>query len=526
MEMQDKTAKVFNWSLFLFGFYYYCLRVVGLHFEYTPGDYGDSRFINYVLEHGYKWLQGIEPDFWRANFMYPLENNIAISDAMGGVLPIYALFRFIGCDTESAYQLWWLTCSALNYICAYWAFRKLGISIFASAIGAYLFAFGINNLNQFMHLQINCKFFIPLVIAQLYLFLTTAKIKYVVIGLGAFVFQFYSNAYLAIFLALFCLLFAGLYLFTQNRFAVFKKTISRRTLLYAGVALVTSLGLIALVALPYYEMGKTLGGGLPYSAISHGLPHLYSYFLPHEMVVVWDFLKSSPIKQDNYWYLHDYFPGLFVYLGAVLALAYLVKWCFSSRKDFPLPLIIFSVCMLFLLLFSRTPSHSSLFYYFQSWPGFSNMRLPGRFMVIVVFGFIWLGLWFLNKLDFKKFKWLMLLLVPLVICDNLFAVEEGYLRTSASQRRYRTAVFEELIRQSNTDNTKIVALVNTSSDDDLFQIDVMLATQKMNLYTFNGYSSNCYGELCWAFHDPAHKQLKAWMKRCYLDDKQVTFINF
>ena len=120
----------------------------------------------------------------------------------------------------------------------------------------------------------------------------------------------------------------------------------------------------------------------------------------------------------------------------------------------------------------------------------------------------------------------MIVLVPLVICDNLFAIEEGYLRTSASQRRYRTAVFEELIRQANTKQNKIVALVNTSSDDDLFQIDVMLATQKMNLYTFNGYSSNCYGELCWAFHDPAHKQLKAWMKRHWLDESKVTFINF
>src|SRR5688572_2198182 len=120
MDMQNKTARFFNWSLFFFGFYYYCIRVVGFHLEYTPGDYGDSRFINYVLEHGYKWLLGIEPDFWTANFMYPLENNIAISDSMGGVLPIYALFRFLGFDTENAYQLWWMSCSALNYICAYW----------------------------------------------------------------------------------------------------------------------------------------------------------------------------------------------------------------------------------------------------------------------------------------------------------------------------------------------------------------------------------------------------------------------
>ncbi|MCU0360306.1 MAG: hypothetical protein MUF75_06230 [Bacteroidia bacterium] len=524
--MQNTTAKAFSWLLFLFGFYYYCIRLIGLHFEYTPGDYGDSRFINYVLEHGYKWLLGIEPDFWRANFMYPLENNIAISDAMGGVLPIYAFFRFLGCDTEHAYQLWWMTCSALNYLCSYWAFRKFGFSIVIAALGAYLFAFGINNLNQFMHLQINCKFFIPLVIAQLYLFLTTGKLKHQVFALLAFVFQFYSNAYLAIYLALFCLLFLVFFLISEKRYTTFSKLITRKTLLFASLAFGVSLLLISLVALPYYQMGKTLGGALPYTAISHGLPHFLSYFLPHQMVVVWDFLKSSPIKQDDYWYLHDYFPGLFVYLGAGLAFVYFMYWLITSRKGFPLPLIIFFICVIFILLFSRTRDHHSLFIYFQSWPGFSNMRLPGRFMAVVVFCFIWLGLWFLNTLTLKKFRYLPFILAPLIIADNLFDIQEGYLRTPSSERRYRTAVFEELIRQSNTSNAKIIAVVNTKNDDELFQIDVMLATQKMNLYTFNGYSSNCFGELCFAFHDPLHKQLKAWMKRHYIDDKQVTFINF
>src|SRR4051812_39479388 len=114
--------RLFVIALFSFGLYYYCFRILGFDLSRTPGDYGDSRFINYVLEHGFKWLKGQDPDFWQANFMYPLQNNIAISDSMAGALPLYALFRFAGINVETSYQLWWLSTCLLNFWCCFFAF--------------------------------------------------------------------------------------------------------------------------------------------------------------------------------------------------------------------------------------------------------------------------------------------------------------------------------------------------------------------------------------------------------------------
>jgi hypothetical protein len=40
-----------------------------------PGDLGDSRFNMYVLEHGYRWLTGLDASFWSAPFFYPFTND-------------------------------------------------------------------------------------------------------------------------------------------------------------------------------------------------------------------------------------------------------------------------------------------------------------------------------------------------------------------------------------------------------------------------------------------------------------------
>ncbi|MBL7902630.1 MAG: hypothetical protein JNK73_11595 [Bacteroidia bacterium] len=522
MQAPKKLPFFFSSTLFLFGMYYYCVRVVGWSLEFTPGDYGDSRFINYVLEHGVKWLKGIEPDFWRANFMYPLENNIALSDCMAGTLPIYALFRFLNLDTETSFQMWWISCSALNYICADWAFRKLNLSPYWSALGAFVFAFGINNLNQFMHLQMNCKFFIPLAIACLFLFLNSGKVKHFVLFMLSFIFQFYSNAYMGIFLALFSLLFAILYLSVNSRFVQFTSRLSPKKYIYISLTLLVSLGSVLLLAIPYYKMNKSLP--LNYDYISYNLPEFWSYLLPHDNVIAWRFLTESPIKVGSLWYIHNFFPGLFVYAGLILSFFYTLYWLIKIRKGIPTPLILFLVCSVFLLLFSRTSDKHSLFSYLQPLWGFSHMRLPGRFMIVLVFVMIWASLWFLNSIHMKNNFWLAAFLVPLVILDNSFEIRKGTLLTSAQNRIYRTEVFKELIKQSNTANNKIVAVINTKNQDELFQNDVMLATQQLGLYTFNGYSSTCYDELCYAFHDPKHLKLNQWMQRHYMDTSKITFI--
>ncbi len=519
---QKKIEYLFAILLFFFGLYYYCFRILGFDLSYTPGDFGDSRFINYVLEHGYKWLRGIEPDFWRANFMYPLKDNIAISDSMAGSLPIYALFRFMGIDVEPSYQLWWLSCCILNFWFCFIAFKKIGFSPFLSAIGAYAFAFGINNFNQFVHLQFNCKFFVPIAIALFYSFVKDPKQKYFILLLLTTVLQFYCSAYIAIFLILFMILFGALYLAFKDNRQVFFAALNKKLIMRLSIATIISLLLIMLLALPYHSMARMIGYQ-KYANIVSSLPTFFSYFLPVDGSITWQFLRDTPAREYPLWYLHELFAGGFCYLGFLIAFVHILYSLIKKQKINFLSALLCIVCFVFILIFSKTESQHSIFKILQFFPGFGSMRLTCRFMIITNFIMIWLSLYYFNKATKGKAIILSILLSLLVIGDNLFDAEKTP-RSLTKTRIERTENMCALIKEKNTANNKIIAVLNLKDDLEFFHLDVMLATQKLNLYTLNGYSSTCYGELCGAYHDPKHIKLSNWLRSYYIKENKVTFI--
>ncbi|MBL7921103.1 MAG: hypothetical protein JNJ40_12370 [Bacteroidia bacterium] len=520
---KQKIEYLFAILLFFFGLYYYCFRILGFDLAYTPGDFGDSRFINYVLEHGYRWLCGIEPDFWRANFMYPLKDNIAISDSMAGALPIYALFRFIGIDVEPSYQLWWLSCCILNFWLCFVAFKKIGFKPFLSAIGAYAFAFGINNFNQFVHLQFNCKFFVPIAIALFYSFLKEPKQKYFILLVLAIVLQFYCSAYIAIFLIMFLFFFGVLYLSYSNNRKLFVAYLNKKLLIRLSIVTITGMVLILLVALPYFNMARALGPQ-KYSTIVSGIPTFFSYFLPVDSSITWQLLRDTPAREYPLWYLHELFAGIFCYMGFFIALIHVIYCVIKKQTINFLSAFLVVSCCFFILLFSRTESGHSLFKYIQMLPGFGSMRLTSRFMIVITFVMIWLSLYYFSKFSKERSIWLSLFLAFLVIGDNLFD-NKKMSRSLTQERINKTERMCNLIRSQNTANNKIIAVLNLKDGSESFHLDVMLATQKLGLYTLNGYSSTCYGNLCAAYNDPNHIKLSNWLKSYYIEESKVTFIN-
>ncbi|NBG64936.1 hypothetical protein [Acidiluteibacter ferrifornacis] len=156
----------------------------GLYFEFIPGDLGDARFNNIVLEHGYLFLINKVDWFWNAHYIYPSKLVIARSDNLLGTLPIYAASRFIGFDRYTAFQLWFIVLHALNYIFCFWVVNKLFKNSIIAAIGAYVFAFGIFNIGQIYHAQIFARLMLPLIFyCGIYLgFFDLYSILFLVIG--------------------------------------------------------------------------------------------------------------------------------------------------------------------------------------------------------------------------------------------------------------------------------------------------------------------------------------------------------
>ena len=132
------------------GIWLFPLDLLQRDLSLMPGDKGDSRFNNYILEHGYNFMTGKVDNYWDAQVMYPEKMTIAYSENLIGTVPLYSLFRLLKCDRETSFQLWFLSLFVLNFICAYWALKKWTASTLLSSVGAYIFAFSIFILHLFL----------------------------------------------------------------------------------------------------------------------------------------------------------------------------------------------------------------------------------------------------------------------------------------------------------------------------------------------------------------------------------------
>jgi hypothetical protein len=137
------------------------LHSTGISLTKLPGDEIDSHFNLYVLEHGWLWLTGKQPRFWDAPFFHPQPNVIAYSDSHLGTLPLYAVFRFVGFDRETAFQWWFLTLFVLNYLACSWVLWRWQGNWAGAAAGAYLFTFGVPVVMQIGHVQLIPRFLVP-----------------------------------------------------------------------------------------------------------------------------------------------------------------------------------------------------------------------------------------------------------------------------------------------------------------------------------------------------------------------------
>jgi hypothetical protein len=198
-------------AVLLAGLYLVPLRAVGSDFSRIPGTL-DSRFNNYVLEHGWRWLTGRDPSFWDAPFYYPQPGVTAYSDAHLGTLPLYGLLRAAGLDRETAFQGWFLAFFPLNFLACYWALRRLPVRPLGAAAGAYHFAFGLPVVGQFEHLQLLPRFPAPVALYFAARACDRGGARAWAGLAAAVVAQFYAAIYLGYFLCLLLVAFVPAYL--------------------------------------------------------------------------------------------------------------------------------------------------------------------------------------------------------------------------------------------------------------------------------------------------------------------------
>jgi hypothetical protein len=486
------------WLLLILGMWLVVLRPLGAHMALVPGDLGDARFNNYILEHFFRWVTGSTRDYWNAPFFFPFQQTITFSDNLLGSASFYALFRWAGLDGATAFQGWYILGYFLNYIAASYVLCRLKLKPLAIGVGAFSFTFGLPLLAQENHAQLLYRFCIPLACFSLWRFYQMPRLKYL-ICLGAWlVWQFYLTIYMGIFLSLLlAILFVLLPFFVPaqtflQRLALWPRCLIESwskahltgRLLAVAAAAVLSFGFVTLI-LPYYRTSRILGFSRSWAEVFTMLPRIQSYLLADNSQLwssIASFLPDFPLRWE-----HQLFPGLAVL--ALVSAGIVMRFHTENRWLAWLHLS----AALTLIALTLEVHGFSLYQLVWRLPGMSSVRAITRIMLVVMWPISLFIAWVIDGLILRfsqQRRWMqaaVYLVAGLLVMESVFYTHSTYSKADAQSRLNNLTQQIPAIVPANP-----ILFVAENQQEPFWakEIDSMLVAQELGWSTLNGYSGN------------------------------------
>lgn len=493
------------WIIFLLGLWLLVLKHFGLRWGFVPGDLGDGRFNNYILEHFFLWTKGAVPaaSYWDAPFFFPYQSVTAFSDNLLGSAPIYAFFRWMGLTRETALQFWYLLNFPLNYAAAVYVLSRAHLRPLAIAIGAFFFAFGIPMLAQGGHFQLYYRFGVPLACFFLIEFFKQPKLIRLAAVIFWSVWQFYLSVYLGLFLAMLLAALAILLPFLrivepkgsfQEWILKWPKKLKQAWFQAHANERIISLLLICSMAVcflalifPYYKVSKDYGFFRTWDDVYEMLPIPESFLIADDSII-WGPISALFGKNTEMRYEKQLFPGIAVSVMVIIGLVFQFK---SKNRQ---------LAWLYLggiiILSITTLSFNGVSLYWLLWniPGMNSLRAVGRIQMVWMWPLAFFCAWVIDEILQRipnKAAWLsyagILLLTALLILESDLILQSYYLKDDGI---FRITRLENKL-SSPLPQEPILAVAY--SKNELFyntEIDAMIFAQELGWATINGYSGN------------------------------------
>ena len=483
---------------FILGIWLVVLRPLGFHLQLVPGDLGDARFNNYILEHFFRFISGATKDYWNAPFFFPYQQTTAFSDTLLGSAPIYVLFRLIGLGRVSAFQGWYILAFVLDFTSASFILRRLKLQPLAIGIGAFFFTFGLPLLAQENHAQLLYCFCIPLACYALWRFYQFPRLKTLLI-LGVWlVWQVYLSIYIGIFLFfLLVILFILIPLF-EAKLSIVQRLVcwpqrlikawyeaTLRSRLLAISALIGLTICFIFLFLPYYDVSRLYGFTRSWVDVSAMLPRLQSYLIADNSQI-WSSISNIFPSMSLRWE-HQLFPGLAVILFILVGV--IGRFQTENRR---LAWINLTAALILLLLTLYTHGFS-LYKFIYQLPGLGSLRAVTRIMLVMMWPIALFIAWVVDgflQCYHQHRRWmqvLMYLLAGLLVLESTFYTHSTYDKAVAEQR------LDTLRQQFPTAIPADPVLYIAQNPKDPWtttEIDAMLLSQELGWSTINGYSGN------------------------------------
>ena len=494
----------------------------------SPGDLGDARFNNVILEHLYLWSIGRASDLWSPSFFYPYQYVLAFSDNHFGSGPIYVLLRVLNLSRETAFSSWFVIGCTLNFICAYYCLRRLAFSSFAAGIGGFIYAFSLPaDILQEQHIQLVYRYAIPLATFNLLEALLKGKLP--ALGWASFwvAIQFFCSIYLGLFLVYFFItIFVGAYFIgipnPIPRFIETWKSLLRRQKIGFGLLLLFPPLCVSSLLLTYHWLAKIYGFKGSKEQVMSLLPTPSSYLLADHTpmgALIDKLIQSPPPFRDE----HQLFFGFGVWVLISLGLYALFqerKQKYNSINSFNSFKITTLMCISAFLLFCLTLKVGQFtMYRGLLWiPGIPSIRAVGRIILVIS-----LPVGILSALAcdsiFYRIKHTSLLFKSsiVVILFLLATIEVAFFyhySTPYSVWHERQKALENLAAGNIQKNSIVFVPRQSNESGELAEIDGMIFAQEHGLVTLNGYSGNI---------PPGYN----WTETCNSPDKRLrAFFDF
>lgn len=462
-KIQNLAKILIPIAFLLVGISIFCYPMI-LNSDNMPGEMVDARFINYILEHQFLFINQTYPhtSFWDMPMYYPLKNTLALSDILLGISPIYILFRFFIDNPQTNLQIVFVILNILNFIAFYIFAKKIfKLNILYSSFAAFIFAFNLPRYSQIFHIQLFAQFYMILSLLFFCLIKSTNSKKknklYFFLGLLFFIIQAYTAFYYAWFYA-FSLLFLTISFFLSkklkekllNWLKCFDKS-------YFVIFLSNILLLIPLIV-KYLSIGE--------------------HFKKHDSISILNFFTSQSyldwvfIDLSQYTYI-DHTIGI----GFITTIVLLISILKSEYK--------LSICFFIIALSLCFIQNNINDFLYDNLFFMKAIRGYGRYIFILIPIYALLISGFLQK---QKNLILTLTIITLMICEHI-PYSSNYTWTKTQHQKEINAI--------NFDKScKVVGLITPDYKDYLnsavYDMNTMWWALNKRVYSLNGYAAIYY----------------------------------
>ncbi|WP_329741574.1 hypothetical protein [Dyella sp. A6] len=492
--------------LFIIGFVFITLHQSS-YFHAMPGDMGDARFNNVILEHLFRWITGKDKFLWSPPYFYPYPGVLAFSDNHFGTFIAYVLLRLTGLTPEAAFTGWYTFSIPLNFFCCYYVLRRLGITSRAAAVGAFIFTFSMDVSVQDGHAQLAYRFAVPLAVLALQDFIAGCAFKDLALAIFWVTVQFYCSIYLGYFLSLLLLAYVLAYFLVgknvvQNHAVYgapyvainrsFKSASDREIWRLIAILAICFIALLGLFY-PYAYYAHIYKFRRHYHEMSMMLPRLQSYLLADNSMI-WGRWSSRIQGVPMRWEQQMFFGAA----ASMLSIFGILKVKGALRN-------ITFAALVILVLFTLDVRGHSLYSFVHTLPLINAIRAVSRINLIMVFPVAVLGALGFDRLVSSNSRFKTAIAVGMV----LLMVAEGVAFRSYDVpfKTLHERVNRLLSKTPSILSRGAIVYVPPGSDDEFSmenEIDGMRLSIALNRPVLNGYSGNAPNMFYLVKHPPCY----------------------